>query len=397
MINFDQARSTILESVPRVGAMTVALDRSLNRVLAERVVSAVDVPSFDNAAMDGYAICRSENTMAGTTLAITGEVAAGTTSETALRTGEAIAIMTGAPIPPGCNAVVQQEWTERVDESHVTVLRSVECGHNIRHRGADIKSGATMFDVGTRLRAQEIGALASIGRQYVIVHRPVTVAILTTGNEVVEIGKPLEAGQIYDSNAHTLSALVRELGGEPVVIGIGRDDRQHLRASITRGLQEDVLITTGGVSVGRYDLVREVLEEMGVVIKFWKVNIKPGMPLLFGKFGEKPVFGLPGNPVSTAVTYLQFVRPALRTMMGMKSFSELRMRAKIEHKYAKSDGKRHFVRGIITSEGGEFRVRSTGPQVSNMLSSLTMANCLIVIPEDVEMVKAGDDVDVELL
>lgn len=397
MISFNQARSIILSSVAPVGAITVDLDRSLNRVLAERVVSAIEVPSFDNAAMDGYAIGGVDGTTAGTTLAITGEVAAGTTSENAFCTGEAIAIMTGAAIPSGCNAVVQQEWTEKLDETRVNVLRSVDRGHNIRRKGTDIKRGGVVVEAGTRLRAQEIGLLASIGQQYVIVHRPVTVAILATGNEVVDIGKPLSAGQIYDSNGHTISALIRETGGEAVNLGIAKDDRQCLREAIERGLQADLMITTGGVSVGKYDLVREVLEELRVEIKFWKVNIKPGMPLLFGKFGQKPVFGLPGNPVSTAVTYLQFVRPALRAMMGMKSFTELQLRAKIDHEYSKSDGKRHFVRGIVEQRDGALRVRSTGSQVSNILSSLTMANCLIIIPEEIEIVKPDDDVDVELL
>lgn len=397
MINAAEARAIIVDAVHPLGTISVSLDHSLGCILAETIIAAEQTPPFDNAQMDGYAVRSEDIGTPPVALTIIGEVAAGAITARALQHGEAMSIMTGAKIPDGCDAVVQQEWTER-GENTVKILRSAPGGHNIRKAGADIALGSQVFIPGQSLRPREIGMLASLGKRYVSVYRPVSVTILPTGNEIVEIDKPLREGTIRNSNAHTLTALVRELGGEAHRFEIVPDDKTELRRRILEGLNADVLITTGGVSVGKYDLVMESMKEIGVDIKFWKVNIKPGMPLLFGMYGATPVFGLPGNPVSTMVTFLQFVRPALMKMMGHnKPDTSLKFYAKLEHEIKKSDGKRHYMRGIAETKNGSLMVCSTGPQVSNILSSLVKANCLIIIPEDKAFVAAGEEVEIELL
>jgi molybdopterin molybdotransferase len=398
MIGFQDARTMILDAVQPVGRITVALERSLNHVLAESIIAAENIPPFDNSAMDGYAVRTEDLQRTPCMLRIVGEVAAGRVAPKALQPGEVMSIMTGAKIPPGCDAVVQQEWSESPDKTQVNITRRVERGHNIRPAGADIHRGATVLEPGVRIRPQEIGVLASLGTQFVEVYRRLSVAILATGNEIVGIDKPLADAKIRNSNAYTLAALVEELGCDPLALGVARDDRDELKRKITEGLKADLLVTTGGISVGKYDLVMEILREIGAEVKFWKVNIKPGMPLLFALHGVKPVFGLPGNPVSSMVTFLHFVKPAVRRMSGEKTVDTgYSLHAKLEHEIKKIDGKRHFIRGILESRNGALSVRSTGPQVSNILSSLTKANCLIILPEEGVQFRAGEDVEVELL
>src|ERR1051326_1952937 len=396
MISAEEAQATILRSVEPSGAITVSLDRSLGFVLAESIVASENIPPFDNAAMDGYAI--STKGAGELILSIVGEIAAGSPALNALHSGEAMSIMTGARIPDGCDAVIQQEWTELAGPGRVKILRSVMPGHNIRSAGADIRKGSDVLGPGQHVRPQEIGVLASMGKRFVSIYRPPSVAILATGNEIVEIDHTPPAGKIRNSNAHALSALVRECRCEPISLGTARDDRKELTLKIMQGLEAGMLITTGGISVGKYDLVMEVLKEIGVEVKFWKVNIKPGMPLLFGLYRGKPVFALPGNPVSTVVTFLQFVKPALQKMMGLRNpGARVRLKAKLGHEIQKPDGKRHFVRGILENGDGGMTVRSAGSQVSNILSSLVKANCLIIIPEEAEIVRANEEVEVEIL
>jgi molybdopterin molybdotransferase len=398
MINSPEARNIILSSVHPVGSIMQSIERSLHRFLAEDVIASENIPPFDNSAMDGYAVTSEDVRQIPRTLTIAGEIAAGAAEPSMLKKGEAVSIMTGAKIPKGCDAVVPLEWTELVDEKHVKILRSVESRHNIRASGTDIERGEIALRKHQRLRPQEIGVLASLGKQFVEVYRPPTVAILATGNELVNIAAPLSEGHIRNSNAYALSALLKERGCEPVMLEIARDDRKDLKEKIIKGLASDVLITTGGVSVGKYDLVVDVMKEVGVEIKFWKVNIKPGMPMIFGMYGEKPVFGLPGNPVSSLVTFLQFVNPAIEKMLGSDEANTIvKIPARIEHDIMKPDGKRHFIRGILEQRNGSIVVHSTGSQVSNILSSLTKANCLIILPEEVTHVTAGDIVEVELL
>ena len=398
MINASEALNIILDSVHPLETISAGLEQSCGSILGEEIVAPGDTPPFDNAAMDGFAVRSEDIRKVPVELTVAGEIAAGSVLVKPLASHEAMSVMTGAKIPAGCDIVIQQEWTERTAEGRVTILRSADPGHNIRRAGSDIRTGTTVFTPGTFLRPQEIGVLASLGKRFIVIHRKPSIAILTTGNEVVEIDKPLPDGKIRNSNAYVLSALVRQLGCEVRSLGIAADEKSSLKESIRDGLRADVLITTGGVSVGKYDLVMDALKETGVEIKFWKVNIKPGMPLLFGLHGDKPVFGLPGNPVSAMVTFLQFVKPALMRLMGQKKYTPpLRLHAKLQEEITKSDGKRHFVRGVLMNANGSIAVRTTGSQVSNILTSLSQADCLIILPEDRNQFKAGEEVEVELL
>ena len=397
MITAREALDIILETVRPLGTVSLSIEGSLDSVLAEDIVSPGLIPPFDNAAMDGFAVRSGDAVRVPVTLTLTGEVPAGSVAASPLRKLEAMSIMTGARIPAGCDAVIQQEWTGKPDEGHVTLLRAVPQGHNIRRAGADVQAGATVLTRGSLIRPQEIGVLASLGRRFIVVHRKPSIAILTTGSEIVDIDKPLSEGKIRNSNAYVLEALAKQLGCESRRLGIAPDEPGELKRMMTEGLEADMLITSGGVSVGKYDLVISALNELGGTVKFWKVNIKPGMPLMFGLFREKPVFGLPGNPVSSMVTFLQFVRPALARMMGRAAGPPLRLHAKLEEEIRKQDGKRHFVRGVLSSDNGTVSVRTTGSQVSNILTSLSKADCLIILPEERDHFPKGDEVEVELL
>jgi molybdopterin molybdotransferase len=397
MISAPEALGIILDTVRPLGTITLSIERAPGYVLAEDIVSAGQVPPFDNAAMDGFAVRSQDAAEVPVTLTLAGEIAAGAVPASELARGEAIRIMTGAKIPAGSDAVIQQEWTSNPDPHHVTILRTIPKGHNIRRAGADIPAGITVLTRGSLLRPQEIGVLASLGKRFIIVHRKPSVAILATGSEIVEIDKPVPEGKIRNSNAYVLSALARQLGCDAGSVGIAPDELGEIKRMMTDGLRSDLLITSGGVSVGKYDLVLSALEELGGTVKFWKVNIKPGMPLMFGLCREKPVFGLPGNPVSSMVTFLQFVKPALLQLMGRNYEPPLRLHAKLEEEIKKSDGKLHFVRGVLASKDGAIRVRTTGSQVSNVLTSLSRADCLIILPEDRELFRQGEDIEVELL
>jgi len=398
MITAREALDIILNNVRPLGPITVSLAHSLGYALAEDIVADDNIPSFDNTSMDGFAVRSDDIKAAPVVLTIVEEIPAGKIAEKTLKSGQAMSIMTGAKIPDGADAVVQVEWTERMDERHVKVLRSVQAGHVIRLAGGDIQKGARVLERGQTIRPQEIGVLASLGKEFVQVYRPARVALLATGDEVVPLNKKLPEGKIRDSNTYTLQALVQECGGEAISLGIAEDIREEVKSKVAAGLEADVLITSGGVSVGKFDLVIDVLKELGVEIKFWKVNIKPGMPLVFGVRDTRYVFGLPGNPVSTMVTFLKFVKPALRKMMGHRAVDNgLKVQALLQHEIKKQDGKRHFVRGILESQDGSMIVRSTGSQLSNVLTSLTKANCLIILPEGKNQFSPGEKVEVELL
>jgi molybdopterin molybdotransferase len=398
MLNAQAALDIVLSSVKLQGTLTVALERAHGLVQAEDILASENVPPFDNAGMDGYAVRAEDVQVVPAVLRVVGEIAAGSAAEMKLSKGEAIAVMTGAKIPSGCDAVVQIERTESCNDGQIKVLQPVTICQNIRRAGDDIEKNKTVLTKGDHLKPQHIGVLASIGKRFVQVYRPPTVAILATGNELVTLDVPLADGKIRNSNAYSLAALVQEIGGLPDNLGIAKDDREDLTNKIHAGLDDDMLIISGGVSVGKYDLVIENLKSIGVEVKFWKVNIKPGMPLVFGIYRGKPVFGLPGNPVSTVITFLQFVKPALMKMMGYrKTDSSFKIRAKLAHDIVKTDGKKHFIRAILENSDGSMTVRSIGSQASNALLSLAKANCLIVLSEETEIVHAGEEVEVELL
>lgn len=402
----EEALNIILGSVALLPDECVPLLRAHQRVLAQAIVADGDVPFFDNSSMDGFALSsadtRSATEIAPVTLQVVGEVAAGSTFSQAIPEQSAVRIMTGAPIPPGADAVLELEAVVAKNGS-VQLGKPVATGRNIRKKGEDILAGSTAVERGTFLRASHMGVLASLGVTTVPVYRKPFVALLTTGNELVGVDQKPQAGQIRNSNAFSLWGLTEESGALPVNLGTARDDEEELALKLREGLQQDMLVTSGGVSVGAYDYMLKLLGQIGVDIKFWKVNIKPGMPLLFGVHHDSarqrdiPVFGLPGNPVSTIVTFLQFVRPAIHKMTGREHAKPIRLAATLEHDFQKKDVKRHFVRGIVRNENNRFVVHSTGSQSSGALTSMVKANCLIVIPEERMEIKAGEEVDIELL
>lgn len=395
MPTFEEARKVILDSVVPVGAERVETSRSLGRVLAEDVVAPWDLPSCDNSAMDGYAV-RFEDCRRGVLLKKCGYVPAGGPASAAVAPGCAVRIMTGAPIPPGCDAVVPFEETEEAD-GHVRIMGRVTLRQHIRFQGEDVSAGVIIMPAGTRIRPPEIGMLASIGKAVVPVYRRARVAVLSTGDELVELGEPPAVGRIVNSNSLSIAAAVREAGAQPVLLGIARDDRASHAEKIAEGLKADALVTTAGVSAGDRDLVRQVLEEMGVESRFWRVAIKPGGPTAFGMKGEKPVFSLPGNPVSALITFEVFVRPALLKMMGATRVIKPLVTAVLKDDVRKKPGKMSFLRVRIAVRNGEYLASSSGDQHTGILRSMVLADGLAVLPAERTVFAAGETVDVHLL
>ena len=415
MISVEEALEKVLSYVEVLEPERKPILDCLGQVLAEDVYSTIDIPPLDNSAMDGYAL-RAEDTRGASEsspryLVVVGEVAAGSMPTKEVKPRTAIRIMTGAPLPEGADAVVRFEDTDEVsrkssreDLSHIGILCQVKKGLNIRLRGEDIASGNLILQKGTVLRPQEMGVLASLGHSTALVIRRPTVAILATGDELVGVDQPLPPGKIYDSNTYTIAAEVSRYGGIPRILGIGRDSVQSLNERIAEGLDADMLITSGGVSKGDYDMVKDVLAERGE-ISFWTVCMKPGKPLAFGvikkvvgrKKRKVPHLGLPGNPVSSMITFEQFARPAVLKMMGRKVLAKPTIRAIIEGDIANTDGRRLFARVMVSRRGGQYHASLTGPQGSGILTSMAKANGLAVIPESSKGVKAGDMVEVQML
>jgi molybdopterin molybdotransferase len=398
MISAREALTTILNSVPLLGCRSVSLHDSAGCFLAEDIIATESLPSFDSSGMDGFAVRYEDTLQVPVRLRISGEIAAGTVPGRMVGAGEAIKIATGAKIPGGCTAVVQKEWCELCGDGEVTILRRPTAGAHIRKAGADVSPGTVVISGGTLIGPRETGVLAALGLTTISVVRPPSVAVCSTGSELVGAGETPGPAQIRDSNRPLCTALLEALGCVVIDLGIAQDDPVAIENVIRKGLQADCLITSGGVSVGDYDLVAGILERAGVSILFRKINIKPGMPMLFGLKAATPVFGLPGNPVSTFVTWHQFVRPALRKMMGDPAPDKSRrVHAIVTERLAKSDGKRHFIRGMLGEEDGRLTVRTTGSQLSNIQTSIMKADCFIILPEDVTEVAAGEIVDVEIL
>jgi molybdopterin molybdotransferase len=415
MISVEEALEKVLSYVEVLEPERRPILDCLGQVLAEDVYSTIDIPPLDNSAMDGYALQAKDTRGASESspryLVVVGEVAAGSLPTKKIKAGTAIRIMTGAPLPEGADAVVRFEDTDEVnrksskgDLSQIGILCQAKTRLNVRGRGEDIARGDLILKKEKVLRPQEIGVLASLGRSTALVIRRPIVAILATGDELIGVDQPLAPGKIYDSNNYTIAAEVSRYGGVPKILGIGRDSVRSLTEKIDEGLGADMLITSGGVSKGDYDIVKDVLAEHGEV-GFWTVCMKPGKPLAFGVIKkveagrEKrvPHLGLPGNPVSSMVTFEQFARPAILKMMGRETLAKPIIRAIIENDVADNDGRRLFARVVVTKRGGQYYASVTGPQGSGILTSMVKANGLAVIPESSKGVKAGDMVDVQML
>ncbi|WP_310503778.1 molybdopterin molybdotransferase MoeA [Aeromonas veronii] len=369
------------------------LPEALGRVLASDIASPLAVPPFDNSAMDGYAVRLSDLT-AGTPLIMAGKAFAGQPYQGEWPTGHCVRIMTGAPVPAGTDAVVMQEETQ-ADGDRITFLAQPEPGQNIRRAGSDIGKGACVLPAGTRLTPREMPLLASLGVATVAVRRPLKVAIFSTGDELKPVGTPLAHGDIYDSNRYGVRAMLARMGCDCLDLGIIPDDTAQLRAAFIRADEEaDVLITTGGVSVGEADFTKQLLDELGE-IGFWKLAIKPGKPFAFGRLPHAWFFGLPGNPVSAMVTFDQLVQPALAKLAGQHFERPLQLQAIAAEPLKKSPGRLDFQRGILSQGPNGLEVRSTGSQDSAVFSSLSRANCYIVLERERGRVAAGETVTVE--
>jgi molybdopterin molybdotransferase len=394
-LTFSAARQLILDHVTPGGTEIVFLPDAAGRVLAKEIAAPWDMPQWDNSAMDGYAV-RAGDYQEAATLRIVGYLPAGGEEQALLTPGCAIKIMTGAPIPPEADAVVPFETATEANGT-VTLHAAVKAGDHIRFRGEDVKAGESVLPAGTALRPPEINLLASFGQACVPVYRRPRVAILSTGDELVELGEPLARGRIVNSNALSLSAAVREAGAEAILLGIARDNVESLREKLTTGLQADALITSAGVSAGDRDLVREVLEELGVRQLFWKIDIKPGRPTAFGIREGKPVFSLPGNPVSSMITFEELVRPALRRMLGHTRVLRPALQAVLREPAKKKAGRLHFLRVQVTYENGQLFASSAGDQNTGILRTMVRANGIALLPADREHFAAGDTVELHLL
>jgi molybdopterin molybdotransferase len=399
-ISLEEALERMLAKVTPLPAEPVLLEDALGRVLADDARSPLDLPPWDNSAMDGFAV-RAADVDGATrdspkTLRLIEEVAAGAFATRPVGNGEAIKIMTGAPIPDGADSVVRVEHTRTAADS-VVVLNDTDARRNIRPRGEDVARNAVAVHAGTSLRAGEIGFLASIGQAKVQVHRKPVVAILSTGDELVDVEafhQVMAGRRIVNSNSYALAASVQAIGAEPLLLGIARDNKEELRAYLERGLQADVLVTSAGASVGEHDLVKDVLEALGGKTEFWRVRIRPGSPFSFTTVGGVPVFGLPGNPVSAVVTFEILVKPALRKMLGRRTLFTPVVTARLAERVASKAGLTQFMRVSLREENGTFIAKLTGPQGSAMISSLAQADGLMVVPEDVDELPAGGDVKV---
>ncbi|MBF0213184.1 MAG: molybdopterin molybdotransferase MoeA, partial [Magnetococcales bacterium] len=349
----------------------------------------------DNSAMDGYALRWEDLAAEGmTTLTVVADLPAGSRLERTMQPGEAVRIMTGAPIPPGCDCVVMQELVQR-DGDRVTIPAGRSVNENIRPAGEDIRAGSMVLPKGNGLKPAQLGLLTALGLERVEVFRRPVVALLSTGNEVIPAGMPLEPGQVYDSNRSALRAALMALGVELLDLGVVRDHREAIAAALARGGAEaDAIITTGGVSVGDHDLVKEVLQGQGA-IDFWQVAMKPGKPQAYGQLGRARFFGLPGNPVSCLTVFLVMVRPALLRLMGRVEEPPKRMRATFRGSLNKKHSRRDFIRGVAHFDAEGVWVETTGHQGSGILSSLAKANVLIILPEPPVKLADGDDVTIQ--
>lgn len=407
MLSVQEARQRLLTNFTPLESELAPLSQALGRVLAAPLTSPVDLPPFTNSAMDGFAV-RSADLFGASQetpawLQVIGDIPAGTFPNQTLQEGQALRIMTGAPLPAGADAVVPIEETNHYElasgtplPGRVAIYQAVTPGVNVRPRGQDVQRGELVLQPGVVLRTQEIGFLSMLGYARAPVHRQPRVAVLSSGDELRPAGATLQPGKIYDANGPMLSRLVEQAGGQVIELGIVEDRFDAVEASLAQARQEDadLLISSAGVSVGAFDHVRAVIERSGT-LEFWRVNIRPGKPFAFGHYSGMPVFGLPGNPVSAFIGYQVFVRPVLDFLVG-RAVERPRLRARLEHAID-SDGRESYLRAVLTQSGQGWLARLTGHQGSGNLRSLVQANALIIIPSLVKSLPIGAEVDAWLL
>ncbi|MBI3152378.1 MAG: molybdopterin molybdotransferase MoeA [Chloroflexi bacterium] len=418
MLSVAEARERILSHFQTTATESIPLVACANRVLAVDISAAYDLPLFDNSAMDGFAIRADEPSASSTTpsttpspssslrtrLNVVADIPAGSTPQVTLKPGEAARIMTGAQLPAGANAVIPVEDTDfhnreagTAAPETVSFERKVKAGENVRPRGMDIHAGELVLKKGQALKPQDLGLLAMLGIANVQVYKKPRVALLSSGDELLEVDAPLESGKIRDSNSYTLASLIESANGEVLRLGVAKDTRESVEGLLQQAVREDVdfILTSAGVSVGAFDFVKEVIEANGS-LNFWRVNMRPGKPLAFGKYLDKQFIGLPGNPVSAFVGFEIFVRPVLERLSGQLDGSRRKVRVRSEEEI-ESDGRESYLRAKIREENGILFAKLTGHQGSGNLLSLVQADALLIIPAGVKCVPAGQEVEALLL
>lgn len=402
-LSLTDAQRRILQHSSKSGVETVELTQSLGRVLAEQVRSNRDHPPYNVSAMDGYAVRADDLSNMPAILAVIEDIKAGAMPTETVLPGQCARIMTGAPIPKGADTVIRVEDTQALSASAVQITsavqinRSAAMGADIRSRGENLRNGAVVFDAGVEITPGVLGILAMVKHARVAVYRRPRVAILSGGDELEGLDEPFDPDKIPDANSYTLLAQVQALGIEPVLLGIARDDPVDLSRYLIRGLAFDVLLISGGTSVGEYDFVRPAIEALGIQMHFWRVAIRPGHPIAFGTTPSTSVFCLPGNPVSSMVCFEQFVSPALRNMMGHARMYRRTVTARLAHALKHRPGRTEFIRVLLAQEEGGYAATATGPQGSGVLLSMARADGLAVVPADCNGLAAGSTVTVQLL
>lgn len=399
MVTVKEAQNKILDVTKPLSPADVALAEATGLVLVEGVKSPIDLPLFDNSAMDGFAVkekdIRTASPEGPVTLKVVLDLVAGDFSTREIKNGEAARIMTGAPLPPGTDAVVRVEDTDARDEE-VAVKIAVSAGKNIRWRGEDVARESEVLPAAKKLTPGDIGLLAAIGKGSVLVYPRPKVAVISTGDELEEPGQTLGPGKIYNSNAYMLSSLLAYHGAIPKFLGIARDNPDDLREKLKKAAAFDLILTSGGVSVGVHDLVKNVLAEMGDIF-FWKVAIRPGKPLAFGLLENVPLLGLPGNPGASFVSFYQFVLPAIRKLAGRRDALPHTKKARLEETLKKRKGFLYCLKVVLSEKNGEITARLSGGQSSGMLLSTSTADALALLPEDREIFHPGEEIEVQLL
>ncbi|HET9887055.1 MAG TPA: gephyrin-like molybdotransferase Glp [bacterium] len=397
---FDEAERIILAATPQVSMEIVELDFAYGRVLAQSITANNSIPPFDASMVDGFAVRAEDVVLASPSapveLPIVENIPAGATPARQIEQGTCARIFTGSMLPQGADAVVMMEWASW-NESLVRITKGAKAGQHVRRAGEDVRSGDRVLEPGVSLRPQEVGLLASLGFPSVAVARRPRVAILMTGDELLSPGAPLTPGKIRSSNRYTLAGQIRDAGCEVLDLGTARDDPEEIERMLRGGNEADVVITSGGVSVGDHDEVQGVFVRLGIERLFWRVAASPGKPVLFGRWGKAIVFGLPGNPVSSMISFECFVRSLLRRMQGDRSPDRLRIRAKLESEIRGAGARRHFARVHVRPVGDGFAATEVGPKGSGNLRSMVHANGLAIIPEGTDVQRAGSIVEVMLL